>query len=121
MDQSTIQAILNQLEKTSLQNMTHQLNTIAALDNAMEEIPALRQQVEILQSAQGTMASLLDWAKHRVATSDSTYSNTPTSCSLPRQLSGSTFSKGGPCLGLWVANIRKMATLPTSFGAESSS
>jgi hypothetical protein len=55
-DQLTIQAILDQFEKTSLQNQTHQLNTIAALEKAMEEIAALRRQVELLQSAQGTMA-----------------------------------------------------------------
>jgi hypothetical protein len=32
------------------------LKTITALDNAIEEIAALKQQVEILQSTQGTMA-----------------------------------------------------------------
>jgi hypothetical protein len=46
-DQLTIQAIREQLD--------HHVKTITALDNAMEEIAALKQQVEILQSTQGTM------------------------------------------------------------------
>jgi hypothetical protein len=47
-DQSTIHAILNRLEKTSLQNQTHRLNSIAVMDKAMEETTALKQQVETL-------------------------------------------------------------------------
>ncbi len=64
MDQLTIQAIREQLD--------HHVKTITALDNAMEEIAALKQQVEILQSIQGTMPRSWDLATHREATCDST-------------------------------------------------
>jgi hypothetical protein len=51
---------------------THQSNTIAALNSAMEEISSLRNQVESLQAAQGAMAGTLDSATTRVANCEST-------------------------------------------------
>jgi chromosome segregation ATPase len=71
-DPATIQSILDQLQQATLLSETHQLNTIAALNSAMEEISSLRSQVESLQAAQGTMAGTIESATARVATCETT-------------------------------------------------
>jgi hypothetical protein len=60
------------MKEATLVSETHQSNTIAALNSAMEEISSLRSQVESLQAAQGAMAGTLDSATSRVANCEST-------------------------------------------------
>jgi chromosome segregation ATPase len=71
-DPATIQLIIDQMKEATLVSETHQSNTIAALNDAMEEISSLRRQVESLQAAQGAMAGTLDSATSRVANCEST-------------------------------------------------
>ncbi len=71
-DPATIQLIIDQLKDATLVSETHQSNTIAALNSAMEEISSLRSQVESLQSTQGMMAGTLDSATLRVANCETT-------------------------------------------------
>jgi hypothetical protein len=56
-DPATIQLIIDQLKEATLVNETYQSNTIAALNDAMEEISSLRRQVESLQGAQCMIAT----------------------------------------------------------------
>ncbi len=71
-DPATIQLIIDQLKEATLVSETHQSNTIAALNSAMEEISSLRSQVESLQAAHGAMAGTLDSATLRVANCETT-------------------------------------------------
>jgi hypothetical protein len=71
-DLATIQLIIDQMKEATLVSETHQSNTIAALNSAMEEISSLRSLVESLQAAQGAMAGTLDSATSRVANCETT-------------------------------------------------
>jgi chromosome segregation ATPase len=62
------QALVNQLERTSIEAQRNQSNTIAALDEAMVEISTLKAQVAALQAAQGSLAGILDLTISQVAT-----------------------------------------------------
>jgi chromosome segregation ATPase len=71
-DATMYQALLDQLDKTTLEAQRSQINTISALDQAMTEIRALRAQVESLQASQGSLAGNLDLTTSRVATCEIT-------------------------------------------------
>jgi chromosome segregation ATPase len=71
-DATMYQALLDQLDKTTLEAQRSQDNTISALDQAMTEIRALRAQVESLQASQGSLAGNLDLTTSRVATCEIT-------------------------------------------------
>lgn len=66
------QALVDQLDRTSLEAERNQSNTISALDQAMTEIRALQAQVAALQAAQGSMAGNLDLTTSRVVTCEVT-------------------------------------------------
>jgi hypothetical protein len=66
------QALVNQLDSTTLEAQRNQNKTIEALDQAMTEIRALRAQVESLQASQGSLAGNLDLTTSRVATCEIT-------------------------------------------------
>jgi hypothetical protein len=71
-DAAMYQALVDQLDKTTLEAQRNQNNTISALDQAMTEIRALRAQVESLQASQGSLAGNLDLTTSRVATCENT-------------------------------------------------
>jgi hypothetical protein len=67
-DSAMYQALVDQLDNTTLEAQRSQNKTIEALDQAMTEIRALRAQVESLQATQGSLAGNLDLTTSRVAT-----------------------------------------------------
>jgi hypothetical protein len=71
-DSAMYQALVDQLDSTSLEAQRNQNKTIEALDQAMNEIRALRAQVESLQASQGSLAGNLDLTTSRVATCEIT-------------------------------------------------
>jgi hypothetical protein len=71
-DSAMYQALVDQLDNTTLEAQRNQNSTIAALDQAMTEIRALRAQVESLLASQGSLAGNLDLTTSRVATCEIT-------------------------------------------------
>jgi hypothetical protein len=71
-DSAMYQALVDQLDSTTLEAQRNQNKTIEALDQAMTEIRALRAQVESLQVSQGSLAGNLDLTTSRVATCEIT-------------------------------------------------
>ncbi len=67
-DSAMYQALVDQLDSTTLEAQRNQNKTIEALDQAMTEIRALRAQVESLQASQGSLAGNLDLTTSPVAT-----------------------------------------------------
>jgi hypothetical protein len=71
-DSVMYQALVDQLDRTSLEAERNQNSTLTALDQAMTEIRALRAQVESLRASQGSLAGNLDLTTSRVITCEIT-------------------------------------------------
>jgi ribosome-associated translation inhibitor RaiA len=59
-DAAMYQALVDQLDRTSLEAEQKQSSTIAALDQAMTEIRSFKAQVMALQASHGSLAGNLD-------------------------------------------------------------